>query len=101
MTNPPSPPLLPEEAERVARALCAVCIGPLENGSWALMSEDGRESFRNEARAAIAAMHPEREALIEALEYVKEHLLADPCPLARKHVRRVVDKALSHKGAKA
>lgn len=41
--------------EKPAMALCAARHGPLEDGSWAKLSEDARERLRFEARAVLAA----------------------------------------------
>ena len=34
-------------------------------------------------------------SLYEALEYVREHLLKEPCPIGRRHVARKVLPALA------
>ena len=61
--------------EAVARAICGALYGPLEDGSWAVLSDAGRDSLRRCAEAAIAALpSPEREPMREAASELYEAL---------------------------
>jgi hypothetical protein len=80
MTNQEAGAALPIDSmrDKIARAICSAMYGPLEEGSWAVLGEHGKESLRRSADAILALIEPvmeENERLLEALEWASD---ADP-----------------------
>jgi hypothetical protein len=80
--------------EEMARAICSKRIGPLEEGSWAILSERGKEAIREEAQAAATIA----KGRIAELEKQRLMILAAVYGEAPKFVATICDEKLDRTG---